>query len=352
MTATRPTLANNRLNHVNQSNNNNNNVNNVLTKRTRGPINKRACQRCRQGKIKCDGDAESGKPCSNCDPQHCKYDNSPRKNKQVESLKLRLNAVEEQLIAITSDVSEQLQTKDVEKEILCLLYESKEHFIGYETLFEGLRDALKQSRCIRPVLPITFELLKRLGERKCIPGIMDSLQRFVDCANSDASSLYPVFSSSADMFKKIEENYLAQPYQANDNNILPTVDSSMIMQLPLNNNEVDIVQDEGSESPGNFEFDDASGSPNTPPQPQQQQQVHPESKCFNNNTSPPNNVGPHQSPIMTSSAPSDFGGGFYDSYPYYPNQYMDGNYAAAMNFLPPATTTSPTDEPMTWNISN
>src|SRR5438034_9737969 len=102
MTDTRQTPVN-RFNHVNhQSNNNNNNVNNVLTKRTRGPINKRACQRCRQGKIKCDGDAESGKPCSNCDPQHCKYDNSPRKNKQVESLKLRLNAVEEQLIAITS----------------------------------------------------------------------------------------------------------------------------------------------------------------------------------------------------------------------------------------------------------
>src|SRR5579862_5769917 len=115
MTYSRPTTA--RYNHVNQSNNNNNNNNNNsnVSKRTRGPINKRACQRCRQGKIKCDGDAESGKSCSNCDPSHCKFDNSPRKNKQVESLKLRLNAVEEQLVAITSDVAEQLNTKDIEK---------------------------------------------------------------------------------------------------------------------------------------------------------------------------------------------------------------------------------------------
>uniref|UniRef100_A0A1D1XJ72 Putative transcription factor SEF1 n=1 Tax=Anthurium amnicola TaxID=1678845 RepID=A0A1D1XJ72_9ARAE len=339
MTATRPVTS--KYNHVNHQSNN---VNNVLTKRTRGPINKRACQRCRQGKIKCDGDAESGKPCSNCDPQHCKYDNSPRKNKQVESLKLRLNAVEEQLIAITNDVNDQLQTKDVEKEIICLLYESKEHFNGYDSLFEGLRDALKQSRCIRPVLPITYELLKRLGERKCIPGIMDSLQRFVDCANSD--SLYPVLSNSTDVFKKIEENYNIPQYPANDN-ILP-VDSAMMMQLPLDNNEGEMIQhDEGSDSPG-FEFaDDTSGGPNTPPQ----QQIHPESKCFNNNNNTSQNNVTHQSPIMASTAPSDFGG-FYE-YPYYQNQFnnvMDNNYA--MNFLP-TTTTSPTDEPITsWNISN
>src|SRR5438105_3418310 len=170
-----------RYNQSNQSSSNN-----VLSKKTRGPINKRACQRCRQGKIKCDGDAETGKSCSNCDPQHCKYDNSPRKNKQVESLKQRLSLVEDRLVSITRDVSEKLNTKDLEKEILCLLYESKNHFMNTlqdQALFQNLRDALKQSRCVRPILAITFELLMRLSDRdnaKFIPDIMKSLQRFVD----------------------------------------------------------------------------------------------------------------------------------------------------------------------------
>jgi hypothetical protein len=349
MTATRPAS---RYNHVNQQSNNNSNVNNVLAKRTRGPINKRACQRCRQGKIKCDGDAETGKPCSNCDPQHCKYDNSPRKNKQVESLKLRLNAVEEQLIAITSDVSEQLQTKDIEKEILCLLYESKEHFVSYEPLFEGLRDALKQSRCIRPVLPITFELLKRLGgERNHIPDIMKSLQRFVDCANSDAQ-LLPAFPSS-DMFKKIEENYLAQPYQTGEN----IFNDEMMMQpisLPLNNdmNHINLQSgdDEGGSDSGVIEYTDdtTSGDPTTPPN-NGQQQIHPESKRYN---SSPNNVSQHPTPIVTTTTASEF---FYDSYPPFYN-VMESNYAMnamnTMNFLPP-TTTSPTDEQMTsWSLNS
>lgn len=345
MTATRP----GQPRYVNQSSNNNNNSANVLAKRTRGPINKRACQRCRQGKIKCDGDAETGKPCSNCDPQHCKYDNSPRKNKQVESLKLRLNAVEEQLIAITSDVAEQLHTKDIEKEILCLLYESKEHFVSYEPLFEGLRDALKQSRCIRPVLPITFELLKRLGDGKCIAEIMKSLQRFVDCANSDAQ-LLQAFPSS-DMFKKIEENYLAQPYQAGEN--ILSVDSMMIPQYSDMNTSLNLQSgdDEGGSDSGGFEYNDdtTSGGPTTPPT--NGQQVHPESKCYNNSS---NNVSQHPAPIVTTSAASEFS--FYDSYNPY---YMDSNYTMntmntmnPMNFLPP-TTTSPTDEPMTsWNLNS
>ncbi|GBC01880.1 hypothetical protein RclHR1_04370001 [Rhizophagus clarus] len=344
MTATRPAPRYN----VNQSNNNSNNVN-VLAKRTRGPINKRACQRCRQGKIKCDGDAETGKACSNCDPQHCKYDNSPRKNKQVESLKLRLNAVEEQLIAITSDVSEQLQTKDIEKEILCLLYESKEHFVTYEQLFKDLRDALKQSRCIRPVLPITFELLKRLGEGKCIPEIMRSLQRFVDCASD--TQIMPAFPST-DMFKKIEENYLGQPYQTSEN-ILP-VETMMIQPLSLNSdmNQINLPSDESGDpttSPNNQVFDytddTTSGEPNTPPA--NGEQVHPESKCYNNS---PNNVSQHTTPIVTTTAAPEF---FYDSCsPYY--NVMDGNFTMntmnTMNFSLPPTTTSPTDDSMaSWN---
>ncbi|RIA97488.1 hypothetical protein C1645_752315 [Glomus cerebriforme] len=343
MTATKPTTTPARYNQIHQVNNNN------LAKRTRGPINKRACQRCRQGKIRCDGDAESGKPCSNCDPQHCKYDNSPRKNKQVESLKLRLNVVEEQLITITSEVGEQLQTKDIEKEIICLLYESKEHFIGYESLFEGLKDALKQSKFVRPILPITFELLKRLGEGKCIPDIMKSLQRFVDCANSDSAAHT---LSSAEILKKIEENYLAQTFPSNDN-ILP-VDSMMIQPITIPGEVVDIGQlnlhsgDEDSSESHSIGFDDAydaSGEPHTPPGSGAHNQVHSETKCFDSNNAP-------QHMTATSTGPDFVGSNFYENHQYFPSyQYnmMEAmNTMNQMSFLPP-TTTSPTDEQITWN---
>lgn len=368
MTATRPAS---RYNQTNQSNNNNS----VLSKRTRGPINKRACQRCRQGKIKCDGDAESGKPCSNCDPQHCKYDNSPRKNKQVESLKLRLTAVEDQLVAITRDVGDKLNTKDLEKEILCLLYESKEHFIQNQALFQELRDALKESRCIRPILAITFELLTRLANAenvKYIPDIMKSLQRFVECANAfekDASILPTV--PSVDMFKKIEENYFQSEYPTDDN-ILPVDQSSMItMQglttLPLENDQVDIghlnlhsADDDSSETHSRdsrgYEFND--DSPSTPPerqQHQQQQQALPEAKCFNSNNVP-HHI-PSQSTMISGTSTSPeyttlFGnvgvgsvsvGG--DVYPYYQNTEYNYAYNFLVNEHP---TTSPTDEPPAW----
>jgi len=382
MTAQRTTVA--RYNQTNQSNSNN-----VLSKRTRGPINKRACQRCRQGKIKCDGDAESGKPCSNCDPQHCKYDNSPRKNKQVESLKLRLTAVEDQLVAITRDVGDKLNTKDLEKEILCLLYETKEHFTSTQNqgLFQALRDALKESRCIRPILAITFELLTRLASAenvKFIPDIMKSLERFVECANSfdkDASIMSAV--PSVDMFKKIEEDYFQsgpQAYPTNDN-ILPVDQSSMIamqgLTLPLDNtacDQVDIghlnlhsADDDSSEthsrdSRGGYEFND--DSPSTPPerqnqhqhqhQHQQQRQAVPETKCFNSN-----NVTHHiqgQSTMMTgtSTAPEyslfggvsvgsvGVGGDVYNTY-YQNPEYNYATYGFLVNEH--TTTTSPTDEP-------
>lgn len=357
MTASRPATPGTNVRYNHQVNHQVNPSNNGLSKRTRGPINKRACQRCRQGKIKCDGDAETSKPCSNCDPQHCKYDNSPRKNKQVESLKIRLSTVEEQLVAITRDVTEKLNTKDLEKEILCLLYETKGHFINSnQALFQGLRDALKQSRCLRPILVITYELLMRLADdnnENYIPEIMKSLQRFVDCANTfekDASIL-PTVPSSEDIFKKIE-NYCqtgAQPYSTNDNLIMP------ITTLPLqtlDNTQVHLNLPSGDESGSStYEYDDVS-SPPTPPkrqQQQQQQQVHSESKCYNGTNNVTHHIqNPQPSMIGTSSASdysTTFAYGGENMYSYYPgnNEYvMDNNYLYLVNEAP--TTTSPTDE--------
>ncbi|PKC14508.1 hypothetical protein RhiirA5_350255 [Rhizophagus irregularis] len=153
------------------------------------------------------------------------------------------------------------------------------------------------------------------------------------------------------MFKKIEENYLAQPYQAGEN--ILSVDSMMIPQYSDMNTSLNLQSgdDEGGSDSGGFEYNDdtTSGGPTTPPT--NGQQVHPESKCYNNSS---NNVSQHPAPIVTTSAASEFS--FYDSYNPY---YMDSNYTMntmntmnPMNFLPP-TTTSPTDEPMTsWNLNS
>lgn len=335
-----------RYNQTNQSNSNN-----ILSKRTRGPINKRACQRCRQGKIKCDGDAETGKSCSNCDPQHCKYDNSPRKNKQVESLKQRLSVVEDRLVAITRDVGEKLNTKDLEKEILCHLYESKGHFMSTketQNLFEDLRDALKQSRCVRPILAITFELLMRLNVKEnanFIPEIMNSLQRFVNCAKTSEkdASIMSTVPSNVDFFKKIEEGQPG-PYPMNDE-MLAADQPMTIMSMPL----LQPVDDDSSETHSrDYEYNNVD-APSTPPE---QQHQH-ESKRFNTN-----NVSNHpsnQSSMMTatqttapeyalfsnvSGVAGAVGGDVYN--PYYQNPDF-GNYPS-YSFYEAPNTNSPTDE--------
>ncbi|CAG8637690.1 15145_t:CDS:2 [Funneliformis mosseae] len=270
MTASRPTTA--RHSQPNQSSN-------VLAKRTRGPINKRACQRCRQGKIKCDGDAESGKPCSNCDPQHCKYDNSPRKNKQVELLKHRLTEVEVQLESITREIDEKLTIKELEKEILCMLYESKEHFNSPELLqlFNELKDAIRLGRCIKPILVITYELLTRLPDPKnidYIPNIMQSLQRFVDCANSyEKGASISTTSSSNELMNRIEENVQSgvQTFDSHLPVVSPMIPISFPITSSLNDTEDQVEMplnlhsssDESEIASGRYEFnnEEANGSP-------------------------------------------------------------------------------------------
>src|SRR5579883_1991877 len=143
-------------------------------RRTRGPINKRACQRCRTGKIKCDGNAETGSPCSNCDPGSCKYDNSPRKNKQVEALKQRMSEIEENLTTQKS-VTEALATqhdlltkaveiKEYEKQIMYLLFNSYRFFNSNQSLFSQLMDVVKNGQCFLPILQLMREALVRLSD--------------------------------------------------------------------------------------------------------------------------------------------------------------------------------------------
>ncbi|CAG8450607.1 6725_t:CDS:2 [Diversispora eburnea] len=167
--------------------------NNTMTKRPRGPINKRACQRCRSGKIKCDGDAEHNKSCSNCDPESCIFDTSPRKNKQVEHLKQRLGHLEEQLESIVQGVNDQLTIQELKIEILSLLIDLKELFDGSENVFRELKKLTMQGNCVQQLLIFIRELLQRISkEQDRIHEIIDSLRKVILCAeevNKDPSSL-------------------------------------------------------------------------------------------------------------------------------------------------------------------
>ncbi|CAG8544471.1 9406_t:CDS:2, partial [Ambispora gerdemannii] len=159
--------------------------------RRRGPINKRACQRCRQGKIKCDGNAETGHPCSNCDANTCKYDNSPRKNKQ--------NGVE---------------IKQFEKKVLKELYEQKEYFVRTQSLslFDQLLQVLMESRCFITILQLIKEHLVRLpliDNQNRTVDIMQGLEQLANISiNCEINSNYgPLSRENTEILHRIN-NYL------------------------------------------------------------------------------------------------------------------------------------------------
>ncbi|CAG8469764.1 3291_t:CDS:1 [Scutellospora calospora] len=252
-------------------------------KRSRGPINKRACQRCRQGKIKCDGDAETEKPCSNCDPESCKYDNSPRKNKQVENLKQRLQKVEEQLISIYKSSCEKSEQNLFEKETLILLYENKEHFNNSSTtVFQGLVEAIRNCQLDKQLLSFTYSLLQRISTHKDkIPGIIESLQRVLCAADDRAKNLSvpsanthlesqqqqqydsPIISGSVDPTMVLTANQpnLSPLSSFDNNNLCQNCETSCLNHVHTSSSD-----DDGSESfNGAYECnDDGSGGPSTP----------------------------------------------------------------------------------------
>ncbi|CAG8609002.1 1334_t:CDS:2, partial [Funneliformis mosseae] len=84
--------------------------------------------------IKCDGDAESGKPAT---PNFVNMTTRLAKTNRHE-------------------ITEKLTIKKLEKKILCMLFESKEHFNSPELLqlFIELKDAIRLDRCIKPILVI------------------------------------------------------------------------------------------------------------------------------------------------------------------------------------------------------
>ncbi|CAG8485688.1 10939_t:CDS:1 [Dentiscutata erythropus] len=318
-------------------------------KRSRGPINKRACQRCRQGKIKCDGDAETGKPCSNCDPDLCKYDNSPRKNKQVENLKQRLQKVEEQLIFIYKSYNEKLESTFIEKETLCLLYENKGHFTD-STVFQGLIEAIKQSHLDKQLLSLTYSLLQRISTHKDkIPEIINSLQRVLYAAAERAKTLSipssnahieqqpydtSIMSGSVDPTMVLTNNPSnLSTISSFENNMCHNCETNGLNQIHASSSD-----DDGSESfSGGYECnDDGSGGPSTP-----NEQSHP--NCFESKPFQQSNGSAHQ--LSGSSQILEVP----DYYPFSPYSIAPADYSSYIYFDHP--TTSPTDENIFLKLS-
>ncbi|PKC71106.1 hypothetical protein RhiirA1_498327 [Rhizophagus irregularis] len=78
---------------------------------TSRPIRK-ACQKCRQLKIECDGNAENDVPCSNCDVGTCIYGKSSKKNYQIE----KTSEILENTLSETQSNSEMVHINLNEKE--------------------------------------------------------------------------------------------------------------------------------------------------------------------------------------------------------------------------------------------
>src|SRR4051812_13255716 len=140
--------------------------NQPIRRQPRGSINRRACQKCRHLKIKCDGDAENNLACSNCDQGTCVYDKSPRKNRQVEKLNSKIESLEKTLMEAQANLeSIQIYSADVlkaEKQILNTLFDC--NLTEHPLIFNQLRQIINESRCLPILLPVIHTLLIRLTQ--------------------------------------------------------------------------------------------------------------------------------------------------------------------------------------------
>ncbi|CAG8525864.1 5972_t:CDS:1 [Acaulospora morrowiae] len=303
-----------------------------IAKRTRGPINKRACQRCRQGKIKCDGDAEMGKPCSNCDPQSCVYDNSPRKNKQVEQLRQRMSTLEEQLVNIVKDVDAKLTLKDLEKDVLILLCESKELFNGSE-VFQALLDAMRHGKLFKQLLILTHELLQRMSRnQERIPELIQSLQRVLERAELDNDPTAFANALSVEQYRNVNGEYELVSPSYNPSILLansPVIitDSSTSLPSPYDGCDTTAClnshspSDDGSET---LSGEYGSGSPPTPSE--RRHSLDNDSDSYHNS-------------LRGSSHQVSTGYYYTNANTYYPSDYIEYPYYLSEA----ANTTSPTD---------
>ncbi|RIB26797.1 hypothetical protein C2G38_2162318 [Gigaspora rosea] len=144
----------------------------VVRRQPRGTINRRACEKCRQLKIKCDGDAEKDLACSNCDAGTCVFDKSPRKNRQVEKLNTQVNNLEISLRQTHDDFQQKsvqlkhtIETLKLEKQIQSLLFDCYNYFNNSQEnqiVYQQLRKSIEESRCESVSLLIMKAFLDKL----------------------------------------------------------------------------------------------------------------------------------------------------------------------------------------------
>ncbi|CAG8747220.1 4252_t:CDS:1, partial [Racocetra fulgida] len=156
----------------------------------RGTINRRACEKCRQLKIKCDGDAEKDLPCTNCDAGTCVFDKSPRKNRQVEKLNTQVNNLEISLRQTHNDFkqkSEQLkytiEILKLEKQIQSLLFDCYDYFNNCQEnqeIYGQLRKSIEESRCTKLYLQLMKAFLEKLLRNEDSNTIISSLKMIAE----------------------------------------------------------------------------------------------------------------------------------------------------------------------------
>lgn len=171
-------------------------ANQPVRRQPRGTINRRACQKCRHLKIKCDGDAERNISCSNCDYGTCFYDKSPRKNRQVERLNSKVENLEKTLmdtqenLKIISDNCvkkvNDIEILKLEKEVMNLLIDCHSYFNDHPATFNQLRQAINESRCWSIYLELIQALLIKLSQNEGnnTNSIINTLQNIAEpCIN-------------------------------------------------------------------------------------------------------------------------------------------------------------------------
>ncbi|CAG8575057.1 24102_t:CDS:1 [Cetraspora pellucida] len=162
----------------------------VVRRQPRGTINRRACEKCRQLKIKCDGDAEKDSPCTNCDAGTCVFDKSPRKNRQVEKLNTQVNNLEKSLKQTHNDFkqkSEQLkytiEILKLEKQIQSLLFDCYNYFNNCQEsqeIYGQLRKSIEESRCTQLCLQLMKAFLEKLLRNEDPNTIISSLKMIAE----------------------------------------------------------------------------------------------------------------------------------------------------------------------------
>lgn len=208
-------------------------ANQPVRRQPRGSINRRACQKCRHLKIKCDGDAERNISCTNCDYGTCVYDKSPRKNRQVEKLNSKVENLEKILMETQENLkiindncvkkAEDNEILKLEKQVLNLLFDCHTHFVDHSIIFNQLRQVINESRIWYILLQVVQALLIKLSQND-----VNSTNSIIATLKTIAESCIN-YCNPEDTFNPIPQNIIEEMNISNNQlfNATPTVTTGL-----------------------------------------------------------------------------------------------------------------------------